>query len=465
MSWRDLCSSLHDFWLEFKRVKYGIAGVILLLVFMAIAILEPFITAFPEVNERWRDITYWEDNPKNAAPAWSNIFNPAKKAPQAVLDEPVVERTTRPGSEQQEILFRYRFNYHYPPNDIFLHALGKGTMSLRIRLRRPDGKSLEVYSGVHTLGSGTPLRISLGKAGAAQALEFAKPYEPFITSLSQEMMRPMEIFFAKAQPGMLDRPEPLQGDYEIRVSALVVGSGSYLKEPRLLITGNVFGLLGTDSSGRDLWTGVIAGTKWALLIGLLTSAISVIIGILYGVSSAYFGGWVDALGMRVYDVFQSIPMLPVLIVLSAIFKPSIWILIAVMCSLFWVGPVRPMRSMALQIKEETYIEAARALGASGARIIFRYMIPQMLPYAFALMALSVPGAIVTEATISLIGLGDASIVTWGQILHDAMTSGAMLQGIWWWIIPPGLCIALMGMTFAFVGYALDTILNPKLRTR
>jgi peptide/nickel transport system permease protein len=93
------------------------------------------------------------------------------------------------------------------------------------------------------------------------------------------------------------------------------------------------------------------------------------------------------------------------------------------------------------------------------------MIPQLVPYAFASMALSVPGAIVYEASISLIGLGDATRVTWGQILQAAFSSGAVLQGIWWWVVPPGVAIAVMGMTFAFIGFAMDTILNPKLKTR
>jgi len=121
--------------------------------------------------------------------------------------------------------------------------------------------------------------------------------------------------------------------------------------------------------------------------------------------------------------------------------------------------------MGLQIKEETYIEAAHAFGASSSRIVFKHMIPILIPYSFASMALYVPRAIVYEASISLLGLGDSTIVTWGQILHDALTGGAVLNGLWWWVIPPGLFIALMGMTFAFIGFAMDKILHPKLRTR
>ena len=188
-------------------------------------------------------------------------------------------------------------------------------------------------------------------------------------------------------------------------------------------------------------------------------------GVIYGITSAYYGGIVDTIMQFIYQIVSSMPLLPVLIVIGAIFKPSIWFVIAVMVLFFWTGPVMTVRSMAFQIKEETYIEAARALGANNRRIIWRHMLPILIPYSFANMALSVPSAIVHESTVSLLGLGDATIVTWGQILHDAMAGGAVLNGVWWWIIPPGLLIAILGMSFAFLGFAMDKILNPKLQTR
>jgi len=168
---------------------------------------------------------------------------------------------------------------------------------------------------------------------------------------------------------------------------------------------------------------------------------------------------------RIFEVFVSVPLLPVLIVLSAVFEPSIWTMVIMMSAFFWTGSVKTVRSMALQIKEETYIEASQALGASNFRIIFKHMVPLLIPYSFSAMALFIPRAVVYEASISLLGLGDATIVTWGQILSDALNSGAVLNGLWWWVVPPGLSIALMGMAFAFLGFAMDKILHPKLRTR
>jgi len=253
--------------------------------------------------------------------------------------------------------------------------------------------------------------------------------------------------------------------YTITVTALLLNDQSTFQAPSVVVSGHVSGLLGTDLSKRDVFTGIVVGIRWALIIGILTSVLTVFVGVVLGVCAAYFGGAVDWLLNRLYEFVYLLPVLPFLIVISAIFKPTIWTLIAIICLFFWTGPYKPVYSMALQIREETYVEASRALGARPGRVIFRHILPLLLPYSFAVMALSVPAVIVYEASVSLLGLGDSSIVTWGQILHDALGQGAVINNLWWWVVPPGLMIALMGMAFAFLGTALDRILHPRLRTR
>jgi len=179
--------------------------------------------------------------------------------------------------------------------------------------------------------------------------------------------------------------KPLKGTYKLIAKAMLLDpENSSVEEPYIVVTGSVSGILGTDDSKRDLFSGLIAGLKWALLIGFLTSAISVLIGVMYGIISAYFGGAVDSVMQFVYQIVNSMPVLPVLIVISAIFKPNIYMLILVMVLFFWTGSVMTVRSMALQIKEETYIEAAKALGAKKSRIILQtYGAPFSSPYSFA----------------------------------------------------------------------------------
>lgn len=464
---KEFKESLKEFWSDFKQVKYGIVGLVLLIVFILMMVLEPFIIPFPEAGERWSDITYWIDNPRSAAPAWVNWFSSKKNTVHEFLTEPELQVTDTPQFQVVEAEFNYNYKYDIPPGELTLKALGKGNVVVEAEIIRPDGETINLVRKNFNTRNETVIRIPLGNEAATRIINFGREFESTENSrnVQRHLLKPMEILFSKAQEGILVKPEPLKGDYRINVKAIIVGKDSYIKDPEVVVSGKVFGFLGTDDARRDIWSGIVVGTKWAIFIGLLTAFVSIAVGIMYGVTMAYFGGWVDSLMMRIYEIFVSIPMLPVLVVFSAVFSPSLWTLILFMCVFYWTGPVLTVRSMALQIKEETYIEAAHALNASTGRIIFKHMIPQLIPYAFANMALSVPGAIVAEASISLLGLGDASVVTWGQILHGAMKSSAVLKGLWWWIVPPGLMIALLGMTFAFLGFSMDKILNPKLKTR
>lgn len=453
-------------WNEFKRFRFGMLGLAFLLVFVLVSILEPLIIPFKETSSRWRDITYWQDNPVNAAPAWTNWFTAKDKTPQETLKPSNVVEQKEPDLSFIDAEFPYDYRYDDPPTDLAFRATVQGETHFIGSLLRPDGTEVPLFEVPSSSAAPKELRISVGSSAVDNTFEFIREYEdPNVTAIyNKRTLNVMNVLFSKAQPGMIHNPEPLKGEYTFKITSVIIGSGE-ITDARMEVAGKVFGILGTDNAKRDIWSGVICGTKWALLIGLVTSLVSVFIGVLYGVISAYFGGWVDSIMMRFFEIILSVPLLPIIIVMSAIFKPNLWTMIILMCLFFWTGSVRTVRSMGLQIKEETYIEAARALNASSGRIIFRHMLPQLIPYSFASMALAVPGAILYEANISLLGLGDATIVTWGQILQDAMRGGAVLQGLWWWVVPPGLFIALMGMTFAFIGFAMDTILNPKLRTR
>jgi peptide/nickel transport system permease protein len=363
-------------------------------------------------------------------------------------------------------VFEYEYPYDLPPLDVIFHAYTKGSPVIMLSLERPDDQIVDLVRRPISKSDGKKVRISIGKDSRIESYNFGVKYEdPKNNRIEREMVKPTSILFSEAKEGILVHPTPLKGVYKFIVEIILPTDNDTVEDVYFTFSGGVSGWLGTDSSKRDIWSGIVAGVKWALLIGLLTAFTSVSIGVIYGVMSAYLGGWKDSLMQRIFELFIGVPLLPVLIVMSAIFKPNIWIMIIMMSCFFWVGPVKTVRSMGLQIKEETYIEAARAFGASSSRIIFKHMIPLLIPYSFASMALHVPSAIVYEASISLLGLGDSTIVTWGQILHDALTGGAVINGLWWWIIPPGLFIALMGMTFAFIGFAMDKILHPKLRTR
>ena len=255
----------------------------------------------------------------------------------------------------------------------------------------------------------------------------------------------------------------LRGDYVFIVDTYGIKKLNENIDSRIILGGKAFGLMGTDELRRDLSVGLLWGTPLALFIGVSVAVGSVIMGLIYGVYSGFKGKITDDVMMRFNDVIYALPALPFLIILAVTISNSIFLMIGFLMIFSWVGIAKVSRSMALQIKTRQYVEASKIMGQKNSKIIFKHIIPQLLPYAFASIAISVPAAITTEAGLSFLGLGDPTFPTWGQILHDANTFGAAAQGLWWWIIPPGLLIAITGLSFVFIGNALDVIINPRLK--
>jgi len=267
-----------------------------------------------------------------------------------------------------------------------------------------------------------------------------------------------DIIFSKTQTN-----EPLKGNYVFVIDLYGINSQNDIHESKLIIGGKAFGIMGTDELRRDLAIGLLWGTPLALFIGLVVAIALVIMGLLYGVYAGFKGKKTDEVMMRFNDVIYALPALPFLIILSVTISNSIFLMAGFLMVFGWVGIAKVSRSMSLQIKTKGYVVAANMMGQKNSKIIFKHILPQLLPYAFASIAISVPAAITTEAGLSFLGLGDPSFPTWGQILHDANTFGAAARGLWWWIIPPGIMIAITGLAFVFIGNAFDAIVIPNLK--
>jgi peptide/nickel transport system permease protein len=227
--------------------------------------------------------------------------------------------------------------------------------------------------------------------------------------------------------------------------------------------------LGTDFRGNDILSRVIHGTSVSLLVGFVASAVSMGLGSVMGLLSGYWGGWKDEVLMRITDVFLVLPWLVLMIVLAAVLPggQTVTKVVIVIGITGWSSTARIVRAQVLSIKERAFIERAKAVGASDLHIVRKHVFPNVFPLVFANSILTIALSILSESTLSFIGLGpDATkVVTWGNMLDDASKAGAMVNELYLWIIVPGLCIVFVVLGFTFVGYALDEIFNPKLRRR
>lgn len=238
-----------------------------------------------------------------------------------------------------------------------------------------------------------------------------------------------------------------------------------IQNTKFIIPGLLHGLLGTDNVGGDIMSQIIYGARISLAIGLLAAAVSTLLGILIGIMAGYMGGVVDEITMRIVDILLCLPVLPLLLALVFLFGKSVWYIVLLIAVFGWQGLSRLVRSLVLSLRETAFIECARASGASRFYIMTKHLVPNVLPVAFASMVLSVPGAILTEASLSFLGFGDPSSPTWGRMLQQAFGFGAFKALAWWWIIPPGLALTALCLSFVFMGHAVDEVINPRLRRR
>lgn len=223
-------------------------------------------------------------------------------------------------------------------------------------------------------------------------------------------------------------------------------------------------LLGTTiTTGQDIFSMLIYGTRVSMLVGIITGLCIAFLGAFMGILTGYFGGFIDMLIMRIVDVMLVIPTLPLTIVLTNLFGKSYFMIIFIFTLFGWTGLARVIRSQVLVLKNSNYVKAAELAGASFGHIMFRHILPGVSHLLIMSTALTSAGIMVAEAGLSFLGLGDPTAISWGKMLADAQSGGALLFGHWWWILAPGIGIFLSVFSFMRIGLALEEIFNPRMK--
>ena len=441
--------------------KYPTAIIALVIITVLLTVSIVTITTIPyaEAKRLWSTSSQaWEDYPKRAEPVWTNWFRGASsKLPPTIMSttmdvEPLSEEAL--GSSGlatetiREITFDFPYNVHPSELGMTFDAVYETSVPFaRITWITPDGREYEIYDSAiykrrHALSTDQKLQRKLGTFPVLGL--FSRPDDTL-----------KELKFEGATPQ--------RGTYTLRVLSRTFEVDSTF-DVKLIVYGRISGIAGTDHMRRGLIIGLLWGTPIALMFGLLAAVGSTVLTFIIAAIGVWFGGWVDSAIQRITEVNLMLPLLPILVMLGIFYTPNIITILGVVILLnIFSTAIKTYRALFMQVKNSPYIEAARAYGASGFRIIFRYMIPKVAPILIPAFVTLTPGYVFLEAALAFLGVGDISLPTWGKILNNANTEGALFQGQFYWVLEPAFMLLVTGLAFAMLGFALDRIFNPRLR--
>ena len=428
-------------------------GLVIITALIVLSIYTVIAIPYSEGMRLWRggeDI--WIENPRNARPSWVNFFL-KERLPQTIIvnTQPGATKVGKPlpgGLRAVDMTLSFNYPYDAFPSEInlFLKANFKENRPyVSFFWLTPDGR-----------------RIPLGERSVRASERYSISLD---RHLAQRLgRRPPEIGLFTTPNATVDNAVPLRGRYQLQLEGFLFEEGSNL-EAKLVVYGQVYGLAGTDHRRRDIMVALLWGTPVALAFGFIAAVGSTLTTLLIAAIGVWFGRWVDAVIQRVTEVNAILPVLPILIMIGIFYSRSLWVMLGaiILLSIFSLG-IKTYRSILLQVKESPYIEAARTYGTGNFRIIFRYMIPRIIPVLIPQFVTLIPSFVFLEAGLAVLGLGDPVLPTWGKVVNDAYANGALYKGYYYWVLAPSVLLMLTGFGFALVGFALDRVFNPRLRT-
>jgi peptide/nickel transport system permease protein len=448
---------------QVMKLPTAIAGVGILVVFLLLMGYALIFIPKERAISLWSPVTgEVSDNPKLVQPVWTNLFRRTPYPKSIIMD------SNDPGVQKQRLfapdvvnLDRYTFRLNYTsdafPQDlaIRLSTEFKTYASLvTFTWITPDGRSYD-------LGKVTANKDKLFVASQQLPVKLLHLFDldTRINALGKEAFTPVDSLFAT--PNM-QKIEIAKGFYQLIVNVQNFEPGVTV-HVKMILYGKVYGLAGTDGHRRDILVPLLWGIPVALVFGVLGSTLTVLLSLLIAAFGTWKGGWLDGLIQRISEINLVIPAIPFAIMVFYLSNYNIYAVLAVFVLFNIFGAsLKNFRAALLQVKDAPYIEAAQAYGASDWRIIWQYLVPYLLPMVIPQWITMIPAYVFLEASLSFFGVFDPVLPTWGKLIYDAFTGGA-LGGNYYWILEPVGMIVLLGLAFSLLGHALDDILNPRLR--
>lgn len=454
---------------ELLYYKSGLIGLAMLTILVIISLYTVIAIPADKAIYLWRSSEPWLDNPRTAAPEWIQIFI-GRNLPKTIIlnSDSDSLKTVSSYNGLKELKIELSFNYNYDdfPSEmnLFLKAKVSNASKLpQIRLEwiKPDGERIKLLeTSLQRLN--VSYYISVNEIILQNLVNYIKEKYGFIPS---ERCTQLKLLFGEYSiQGLKTGDLPvLKGQYKLIVTVTLFSEADDVSA-KLVVYGIVYGIAGTDHLRRPLEIALLWGTPVALAFGLTASVVTTLIQLIIATIAAYYGGILDSLVQRVTEIYMVLPFLSFLIMIAVFYRIDIWtILIVIIILSIFSGGIKSTRALVMQIKEYPYVEAARAYGASNTRIIFFYIIPKIIPPVVPSLISAVPGYVFLEAALAFLGLGDPFLPTWGKVINDAFENGAVYRGYYYWVLEPSLLLIITGLAFAFLGFALDRIVNPKLR--
>ena len=449
-------SSLRNTLKDLTAYPSAVVGLVIVLFLVGVSIYTVIAIPYDEAVRLWRGSEAdWYNSPKFAAPAWLNLFT-TRDRPETIIrnsqpgeaGQPGAEKTvTQISDEMWGTTYSLAFDYEY---DDF-------PQEISVFFKAPYDQKAPHVDLVWVTPDGREIRMS------SLSLEGSPVYRASQDKVLQHRLGgQLPHVGLLAQPDM-EEPVALRGTYELQVNAITFEPDSAV-DAELVLFGQVQGLAGTDHRRRDLMIALLWGTPIALAFGLLAAVGTTITTMTISGIGTWFGGWVDEVIQRVTEVNMVLPFLPILIMVGTFYSKSLWLMlgVTVLLSIF-TGSIKTYRAMFIQVKAAPYIEAAQAYGASNTRVIFRYLVPRIIPMIIPALVVTIPGFVFLEAALAVLGLGDPILPTWGKVINEARTNGALYQGRYYWVLEPSGLLMLTGLAFSLLGFSLDRIFNPRLR--